>query len=1493
MLNAMTAHIDRTDVQEAGCDLLWSLAFNSSIVKELIAKCNGAVVLVRALKRHTRSPDFLKSACGALSNICQFKQNQEAVAAQGGLQPLVGSIHIHQTNAKLLPFIFDAIASIIVNNEDNAKTVSSLGIIPVGVATLSRHKQSREVVKSGCHTLAILSDVKGQASKIAFAGGVPVILSLLDLHPLYSDLHRVAAVVLLRMLQESSQVGREICSHEGVRILLYSLEKGGAQQDTVAAVTHILYSITNPNSPAASTIESQLWSRSATDLPSTSAKADAGDANARQTALVGVVTILGQYAQRRDVVRAACRLVTNLSHYSNVIQALDNHNVLEKVLDCISVHRDTKDVLEAASVILKNVGRWRKPKLRSPGTNTIQGFLHLFESRLSDEEVVTACGEICKGMLEDELRVQPTLNKTGPDDQEPWYLRAVSTCLIALNMYGSSMSKLNEEKMAGKTPGSTTTEHARVINSVAEFLLLCMSTDNLSFEDSRFEEVMSFLQNWNQGNGPDRMSMLLYLEEKLRKRTTTGTKAPATDGDAHAGAIDRQGSKLASTAELEGKVDGEDSHAMGRNGHASRSMSRVTSQTNVGQSTAGGTNMSRSASQDRHHSRYNAMQDRDVPNRMHLSYESLKPGGKSIISRCPTPIPYHVPTGGLGPAFGHSLTFDSEFESGNLFRAIQVGDATYDLLLRADVHTQGHTQWFYFAVSNTHPPELVRLAEQGVQVPPVRVCFNLINFTKPDSLFNLGMRPVVYSAVDARTRGTGWVRAGSDISYYGNNFVRNNNSGEGSASYFTLTFTLEFHHPKDTVLIAYSYPYTLNDYRHHVQQIVDRPRSEQMIRKFKLCSTLSGEDCDLVVITDFSDGREKIGPLTFTEAEYQSCDENIASMGASGGSTQIKLKAKELKALEKQRQSLKPALFLSARVHPGETPASWMMKGIMDFLTSDSPAAQQIRKLYVVFIVPILNPDGVVFGNNRCSLSGVDLNRQWKLPVRHLHPTVYYFKMFMLAQKKVREVSMYVDLHVPAGDDSVATGNTGDDLGSLAGGDGTSTRRSSGAATTTANGIAGCGSEDETGAEAAGQNPNIVESDSEDSDTESRAPMSMSSSHGRGDPNLGNQLEIGGSGHNVRHYASNGQGQAGYGHGNSAAMMMTHNHHPAGIAALKSGAAATGHALVMNHQNQFPHYNGSGTSNASPATSSAMAHAAGSMASASQMSHRNKEVTAASLSVTKTGRTDIIPLSGLTSITTSAPNSANSGVHSARSTTALSDTGGAISSSRSNPSPHHFQSTTTHGNRLLSSSLNASNAANNSHMLQTLKANATHGSASASAASSSTSAAAAASAAMGAMNGTGRDFVGMDGEDKGLDRVMELMYASSYRDSAKLRAADGLSSAGSSRVAGKIGASASRGLAASAFELTGNKYHHHGAGGSSNGNVTSAMLGLSGPYPPGSGVSSSAVSTGSNTPVTPLMSTSPRAHSGIDSSMTLAGSTGLGARYQRSLTLDNSGIASV
>lgn len=62
----------------------------------------------------------------------------------------------------------------------------------------------------------------------------------------------------------------------------------------------------------------------------------------------------------------------------------------------------------------------------------------------------------------------------------------------------------------------------------------------------------------------------------------------------------------------------------------------------------------------------------------------------------------------------------------------------------------------------------------------------------------------------------------------------------------------------------------------------------------------------------------------------------------------------------------KKAVIISARVHPGETVGSWMMKGVIDFLTDpDNEEAQMLRDNFVFKIIPMLNPDGVINGNYR------------------------------------------------------------------------------------------------------------------------------------------------------------------------------------------------------------------------------------------------------------------------------------------------------------------------------------------------------------------------------------------------------------------------------------------------------------------------------------------------------------------------------------------------
>ena len=312
-----------------------------------------------------------------------------------------------------------------------------------------------------------------------------------------------------------------------------------------------------------------------------------------------------------------------------------------------------------------------------------------------------------------------------------------------------------------------------------------------------------------------------------------------------------------------------------------------------------------------------------------------------------------VVTKGLTPFYtvkdesDKTLVFESRFESGNLYSVMKVTDNEYHLCLQNDVNTVGHTQWFFFRVQNTKKD--------------LEVQFNMLNLAKPDSLFNHGMKPLIYSEKKVEEEGIGWFRDGYNIGYYKNGIKKE------KGSYYTLTFKYRFEHDDDTVYFAYWYPYTYSDLKADLIAIERNPKTKNFWVIRSLCRSLAGNSWDYLTITN----------------------KNKTSSGKP-----------------------KKAVVISARVHPGETVGSWMMKGVIDFLTDpDNEEANMLRDNFVFKIIPMLNPDGVINGNYRWSLSGGDLNRRWKNPSKVLHPIIYHTKKLIKEVHEEREVLLFWDLH--------------------------------------------------------------------------------------------------------------------------------------------------------------------------------------------------------------------------------------------------------------------------------------------------------------------------------------------------------------------------------------------------------------------------------------------------------------------------------------------------
>lgn len=186
-----------------------------------------------------------------------------------------------------------------------------------------------------------------------------------------------------------------------------------------------------------------------------------------------------------------------------------------------------------------------------------------------------------------------------------------------------------------------------------------------------------------------------------------------------------------------------------------------------------------------------------------------------------------------------------------------------------------------------------------------------------------------------RAQGLGWVRAGRGVAYAPNAVRRR----RGGGTYATLTFGLVLPHSRDRVHVAHCYPYGYTDLQRELAAAARDAGKAPLFSHAPLCASLAGNAVDVLTLTA-PPGAPAAAPLEERRG--------VVLTGAArrlGAAQQPGARARcSAPANARPPCARGPR---AARVHPGETNASWMMKGALAFLLGHGPEAAALRGAFV------------------------------------------------------------------------------------------------------------------------------------------------------------------------------------------------------------------------------------------------------------------------------------------------------------------------------------------------------------------------------------------------------------------------------------------------------------------------------------------------------------------------------------------------------------------
>ncbi|TYZ68391.1 hypothetical protein PybrP1_000740 [[Pythium] brassicae (nom. inval.)] len=402
-----------------------------------------------------------------------------------------------------------------------------------------------------------------------------------------------------------------------------------------------------------------------------------------------------------------------------------------------------------------------------------------------------------------------------------------------------------------------------------------------------------------------------------------------------------------------------------------------------------------------------------------------------------------------------ALRFSSRFDGGSVLRVTRAAHDAFALDLPQDAPTSGvstgYTTWFYFEVrawSAAKPGTDTAIDNVGREIR-----LEITNMNGQKGLYANGYS-VLFCSVDASACGednsdvverifddeTRWKRLPTPLAFQKHApptaAVSDGAAGDDAPPAASqrskaevkvrMAFSHRFQFADERVRFAFCYPYSYSKLQrklaaldaNHVQTALatnwQQPAGASIYYHRELLTrSVEGLRVDLLTISSMD------GVLAPTAAP-----DELSTAQPVDHHSDNRVGCRDSDSALAFDPARKRTVMISARVHPAETPASFMLDGMLALLLHPTDeGAVSLRNHFVFKIIPMLNPDGVAQGFYRTDTRGVNLNRVYQDPSPEFAPTVFAARALLLrivdaygggGSAQAQNSVVYLDLHAHA-----------------------------------------------------------------------------------------------------------------------------------------------------------------------------------------------------------------------------------------------------------------------------------------------------------------------------------------------------------------------------------------------------------------------------------------------------------------------------------------------